>query len=364
MNSKERVRIAMNGKMPDHVPLIPQLCPPHAIKASGLPFRETAVDWLRNPRKYDLFEAECALNYGFDGLRVWSGGEPKNIEWAGDQAFEIDSQTNKKTGTVDFMGGCGVLALNEQKRSLTEADIESIEVLKWQDVIQNVTTEPMRKVIETYGRDLFIIAVPTGFTIETMGHVQGVEATLIDMLERPDFIKQWSAKRLEVAVQEAIASAKLGADAFYIGDTYGTFMKPDQFRELVLPFIQQFVKEMRSYDPLIYLHMCGQVTHLLDIIPETGVDCFEPLDIVGGTNLAEAKQKIGDKVALMGGISTVKLSNGTLDEVKEDCRRCIRDGADGGGYILATCDMLPTETSPEKVKAMVEIARTFGKYSQ
>ena len=64
----------------------------------------------------------------------------------------------------------------------------------------------------------------------------------------------------------------------------------------------------------------------------------------------------------VGGVHTVKLARGTLKEVEEDCARCIRDGAPGGGYILACGDMLPTETDPAKVHAMMDAAKMAGRY--
>ena len=42
-----------------------------------------------------------------------------------------------------------------------------------------------------------------------------------------------------------------------------------------------------------------------------------------------------------------------------DGRRCLTEGAPGGGYILAAGDMLPTETSREKAEAMLELARNY-----
>jgi uroporphyrinogen decarboxylase len=119
---------------------------------------------------------------------------------------------------------------------------------------------------------------------------------------------------------------------------------------------------MRSEDVVVYLHMCGNVMHLLDCIPSTGVDCFEPIDEVAGTRLVEVKQRIGDKLALMGGVNTVTLSQGTEKDVRTECRRCLREGAAGGGYVLAACDMLPTETEPDKIRIMVETASDEGRY--
>ncbi len=352
----------MSGGKPDRVPVIPQICPPHAIRAAGLPFKETIVDRLRNPRKYDLLEPECARGYGVDGVRIWKGVGPRRIEWQGEKAYEVDAETGARVGRVDFMGGGDVVRLPSQRRQLTDEDLEAIEVVPPDDLVASEALIPMKKAVAEYGDKLFIIGPPGGFTVEMLSFTQGIEPTLIDIVERPDFIKRYTEKLLAVSIQTAIAMARVGAEAFYIGETFGQFMSPDQFKELCLPYFQQFVQTLRPYGPLIYLHMCGQVTHLLDLMAETGVDCVEPMDEVGGTSVAQTKQRIGDQVALMGGVNTVVLARGTLEEVREDCIRCIREAGADGGYILAAGDMLPTETDPEKVKLMLECAKEVGRY--
>ena len=364
MTSQERVRIAMSGGIPDRVPVIPQICPPHAIRVAGLPFKETIVDRLRNPRKYDLLEAECGLGYAVDGVRVWSRAAPRNIEWQGEKAYQVDPETGARVGRVDFMGGGNVVCLPSQRRQLTDEDIEAIEVVPPEDLVVSEALIPMKKAVAEYGDKLSIIGQLGGFTVQMLSFTQGIEPTLIDIVERPDFIKRYTEKLLAVSIPTAIAMARVGAEALKIGDTFGQFMSPDQFKELCLPYFQQFVQTLRPYGPLIYLHMCGQVTHLLDLMVETGVDCVEPMDEVGGTSVAETKRRIGDRVGLMGGINTVVLAHGTLEEVREDCARCIREAGEGGGYIMAAGDMLPTETSPEKVQVMVEVAETLGRYDE
>jgi len=352
----------MTGGKPDRIPVIPQICPPHAIKAAGMPYRETVVDRLRNPQKYDLLVPDCAVNYGADGFRIFMSAPPQNIKWQGQKAYSIEPTTGKQIGIVDFKGGGEVQLVPSERRKRTEADIEAIDIISADALINSPLIRPCKKAIEKYGDQYFIIGAPGVFTMESMVHTQGMERTLMDILDRPEFLKKWTHRNLQVSIQCAIAMAKLGVDAFYIGETFGQFLSPHQFEELCLPFFQHFVEVLRDYKPLIYLHMCGQVTHLLDLIPQTGVDCFEPLDEVAGTKAKDAKEKIGDKVALMGGVRTTLLAHGTTKEVKQDCERCIRDAGHGGGYILAACDMLPTETKSEKVNAMIETAETFGSY--
>jgi len=327
-----------------------------------MPYEQTVVDMLRNPREYDLLVGECARDYGADGFRVWLGGPPKKIEWDGPDAFEIDPETGQKTGRVDFSGGGGAVALKSKRRMLTEEDLEKEEVITAEELLESEALIPTRKAVERFGDDMFIIGCPGAFTVEFMYHTQGMEPTLIDMIDRPDFIRRYSERLTDAVIQKGLAMAKAGVDALYIGETFGQFMSPDKFADLCVPCFKRFVEEVRPHGPPIYLHMCGRITHLLDLVLETGADGLEPLDIVAGTDAKEVRERIGDRMFLMGGVNTVLLSRGSVEEVRKDCERCIRDAGRDGGYLLAACDMLPTETAPEKVRAMVECANTYGRY--
>lgn len=362
VTSKERARIAMSGGTPDRVPLIPQICRPHAIRRSGRPFEETTVDALVNPRKYDLLVAECAQQYRVDGFRVWTGREPLNIEWDGDAAYEVNPDTGEKTGVVDFMGGGGVLAPESKQRKLHEGDIEAVDVIAADELIAAVAMTPVKKVIQHYGDDLFIIGVPGSFTVETMIAAQGLTSTLTDIIDRPEFIRRLTERQLEAAIQRGIAMAECGVDAIYLGETLGQFMAPGQFSDLCAPYFQRFIDAVRPYGPLIYIHMCGRITHLLDQIADISADCLEPLDEVGGTPVADVKRRMAQHMAVMGGVSTLLLAHGTVEEVYQDAVRCVKEAKGDGGYLLAACDMLPTETAPEKVAAMLEVAETKGRY--
>ena len=362
MNSKERARIAMSGGTPDRVPVIPQICLPHAIRVAGLPFKDTVVDHLRNPRKYDLLVADCANSYDVDGFRVWIGAGPVTVGWEGDNAFQVDPETGDRIGIVDFMGGGGVQLLPEKRRQLTDEDIEAIRVIPVDELLDDEALAPTKKVMEKYGRDMFIIGCPGGFVYEVVLGLQGSQTTIMDLAVRPDFVKRMTERQLAAAIQRAIAMVKLGVDAIYVGATFGGLMSPAQFAELYLPYLKRFIAALRPYGPLLYLHMCGRITHLLDLVATTGADCLEPLDEVGHTPVREVKERLGDRMALMGGVNTILLSRGTVEQVWQDCARCIREAGADGRYILAACDMLPTETDPEKVKVMLECAKQVGRY--
>ena len=91
------------------------------------------------------------------------------------------------------------------------------------------------------------------------------------------------------------------------------------------------------------------------MLADTGVHVVEPLDPAGGVSVADAKRRIGDRVALMGGLSTLTLSNGTPEEVRAEAIQKCREGGPHG-YILAAGCMVPPETPLENLQAMVDVA--------
>lgn len=361
MDSKERVKIAMSGGIPDRVPVIPQICHPHAIRALGMDFRKTMIEAIENPFLVNQLNLDCCRSYGVDGIRIWIPGDPIDVFDDSQGVWELD-RSGGKTGRVDFMGGGGIIPLDESPLVESDQDIDRIEVLSADKLLETKKFQSIKEIVNKVGAEFFLIGVPSLFTFEYVTFMRGKEQAMIDIMERPGLVRRIIEKGTEISIQQSIALAKIGIDALYLGETFGGLIGPDLFREFCLPPFKRFVKTLKQYHILTYLHICGNSTELFELMADTGVDCIEPLDPLGGVVVADAKRRVGHRVALMGGVNTITLAHGTVNEVIEDCKRCIREGTPGGGYILAAGDMLPTETSKEKVEAMIDVARTCGKY--
>lgn len=360
MNSKERCKTAMSGGIPDRVPVIPQLCHPHAIKVLGKDFRKKIIQCIENPCLVNEFDLTCARMYGFDGVRIWENTDPVLVVDDGENVWQIDEQTGEKIGRVDFQGGGGIIRLEEKKTIESEEDIKKISVKRYDELLKTENFQAMKRIVDDAGKDMFMIGPPGAFTVEYVAQVRGKQQMLVDIIERPDYIKKIIERATDAAIQTGIALAKIGMDALYLGEVFGGLIGPRLFKEFCVPAIKRFVRELKTESSILtYLHICGNSTQLFEMMADTGVDCIEPLDPLGGVVVADAKKRIGKQVALMGGVNTVKLAHGTLEEVKEDIQRCLREGAPDGGYILACGDMLPTETSKEKVEAMVSAAKEY-----
>jgi uroporphyrinogen-III decarboxylase len=348
----------MSGGVPDCLPVIPQICLPHAALMLGLDFEETLLAAIRDPSLMAKYTLECAKAYGVDGVRIWMPGDPLDVVEVDGKWHGKNPQTGEVLGEVDFMGGGGVVP-SEKPSIHTEADIERIPIPSVEEIIKSGKLDAIKSAIDDAGDDFFVITMPGAFTVEYLTTVRGKAQAMVDLMDRPEFCHMALEKALQISIQKALALTEIGIDGFLLGETFGGVVGPALYRQFCLPYFQRFVEAIKGRGPLIYLHTCGNSRQILELMAETGADCIEPLDPLGGVEVWDAKKRVGDRVALMGGLNTVKLAQGTLQEVKDDCARCLNEGAVGGGYLLACGDMLPTETSREKVEYIIEAAHSY-----
>lgn len=361
MTPRQRMATAMAGGIPDCVPFLPQICVPHAVRALGLDFESTLLDVIRNPLRMNAITFECVKMYGVAGLRAWVPPDPLDVVKVDGTWYGRDPDTGKRLGRVDFKGGGEVLPSDEPVINSRE-DIDAIRVVPAEELVRSGKLDGVRAIIEEAGDDYFVVSTPPGFAVEYLTSTRGKQQALMDLIDRPDFCHRAMEKATDVAIQWAHALVEIGIHALLIADVFGGVMSPAHFGEFCVPYFKRFVRTLKGRGPLIYMHICGNSTGIFELMADTGVHCIEPLDPLGGVKVSDAKRRVGRRVALMGGLDTRLLAHGTLEQVRADAVRCLGEGMPGGGYILACGDMLPTETSAEKVRMLLEMCRTLGRY--
>jgi len=79
------------------------------------------------------------------------------------------------------------------------------------------------------------------------------------------------------------------------------------------------------------------------------------------TDMAKAKEILGDVACISGNVSSSLLITGTPQQVSERCRELIDACADGGGYIMANGAAID-RVKPENLKAMIDFTKEYGVY--
>lgn len=113
----------------------------------------------------------------------------------------------------------------------------------------------------------------------------------------------------------------------------------------------------------ISFYTLGRMRDIMPILVDAGphmIATFEPNE--GDISLGEAQELYGDRIAVMGNFDCVILARGTLEEARDEAKRCLEEAMAGGGYIMGTGDEVPTDAKPENLRAMVEVVEEFGRY--
>ena len=76
----------------------------------------------------------------------------------------------------------------------------------------------------------------------------------------------------------------------------------------------------------------------------------------GDVDLADAKQRIGDRVCLFGGFNEHLLHEADADAVQDEVRRCLDAAMEGGGYVLRSTGQI-FDAKPGLIEVMCETVR-------
>lgn len=195
------------------------------------------------------------------------------------------------------------------------------------------------------------------------------EADIYKYYDHPEMHEQWAAERVE-AVEKRFAkimAMPVKPDFLCCGSS-GTlvFQTVDLFRQITFPAVKRGIELATAAGIPTHIHSCGPEKELIKIMAEeTTLSVIDPLEIppMGDCILADMKKFYGDKITLKGNLHTTEVMlHGTVDEVIAASKKAIDDAAEGGRFILSTGDQCGRDTPDENLKAMVETARTYGKY--
>jgi uroporphyrinogen-III decarboxylase len=231
------------------------------------------------------------------------------------------------------------------------------------------SVEPALGTVEEAHRtmgDEGVASVGVGSSFGRLGNARGMQDLLLDMYDHPDRLA--AVTEVSVAYQEKILQAFLASPSevtFYdICWATGARMGPRLFEQWVLPEVQRAVEVVHAVpNKYIGLYTLGPIGKLLPMLVEAGVDyieTFEPNQ--GDISLAEAKRLYGDRVCLMGNFDCLVLARGTVRDAQQETLRCLREGMEGGGYVLVTGDEVPADAKLENLRAMVETVQEHGVY--
>jgi uroporphyrinogen decarboxylase len=130
--------------------------------------------------------------------------------------------------------------------------------------------------------------------------------------------------------------------------------------EFVFPYLKQLIAGYREMGYYVIKHTDGNIMPILDRLVDCAPHALHSLDPQGGVDLAEVKQRVGDRVCLIGNVNCGALQTGSEQEVIDSVRYALRSGAPGGGYIFSTSNCVYTGMPLDRYDLMLSIWREEG----
>ena len=179
------------------------------------------------------------------------------------------------------------------------------------------------------------------------------------LADEPDAAERGIMAFARAAARTGAEMVRQGADIVRIGEANSCLVSPALFRRFALEPLRLVVEAVREAGGHACLHMCGRVSHLLDLAAQTGAPIFETLTPPpsGDVTLAQAKAAVGSRMCLKGNLDPVHVvAQGAPELVAERTRECLEIGAPGGGFILSVADCLAPGTPERNLQVIAQVA--------
>jgi len=180
--------------------------------------------------------------------------------------------------------------------------------------------------------------------------------------EKPDWVHALLQALLEKKLRfiESMQGAKFDLIETGGGAGSSTLISPAIHKEFCLPYDRQLHDAVHAMGFKVTYHTCGGTLGLEEMIVANGCDVSEtlaPPSVGGSQEPWEFRQKIGNRLALIGGVDQHNVVTvGTEWEIRAKVFELFEKVGCEGGYICSMADHF-FETPPEKIEIFAKAAR-------
>ncbi len=189
-----------------------------------------------------------------------------------------------------------------------------------------------------------------------------VSQLILKCFDEPDWVQALLEALLEKKLRfiESMKGAKFDLIETGGGAASSTLISPKLHEKFCLPFDRKMHDALHELGFAVTYHTCGGTLGIEEMIVANGCDVSEtlaPTSIGGNQEPWEFKAKVGDRVALIGGVDQVNvLTKGTDCQIRDTVFGLFRTVGQDGGYICSLADHF-FDTPPEKIRVFAEAAR-------
>jgi len=370
MTGKERMLAALNREVPDRLP-----CSLHQWQPYHL---QTYMDGMDELEAFQAVGLDAAIPFCEGMEQMWVPRDPDAPDLSPDWHLEPtvvrddpDDTVIRYTATTPEGDLAYATGSNRYTTWITEYLIKDTE--RDVDLIEKYMPVPrldQRRIAEVYDY-IGDAGILRGFVWgEQAGCWQhacclyGEEPMIYAAIDTPE----WVHRLLEVLLEKKLRfiAESLDGARFDLIETGGgagssTVISPTMHETFCTAYARRVHDACHAVGQKVTYHTCGGMMPLLDLIAANGCDASETLSPpgVGGDvdDLGEIKRRIGQRVALIGGMNQFQvLTQATPEAVRAEVHRLFEAAGAGGGYICSASDHF-WHVPPENLRAFAEAGR-------
>ncbi|MCK4274199.1 MAG: hypothetical protein KAW90_04855 [Dehalococcoidales bacterium] len=402
---EKRITDAIRLRIPDRVPIICAMGY-FPTKYTGVPCAAAYYDYDAWYDAYQKtlrdFQPDMIFQQGFMPGKALEILNPKQMRWPGygvepyqgHQAIEIDnmkadefdqymndpsdymlrvfmSRTSENLEGLSLLPRLSDLGLGPMGIQMLALAFAEPKLVKAVRTLQKAGREMRRwrSKIQKFNKMILDMGFPQYFQgaamppYDVLSHsMRGMSGTMFDMFRQPDKLIELCEFVLKKTLERPMPqpneygnirmfmTVTRGSDDFLSKKQFDTYYWPT-FKKLVMTLIE------RGATPCIFFegNFTSRLGYLLEFPKGRLLARFDTTDIF------RAKEVLKDHVCIEGNVPSSLLQVGTVQDVKDHCKKLIDVVGKGGGYILSPRSSTD-EVNPENLKAMIEYTKEYGLY--
>ncbi len=364
MTSRQRMLAALNREQPDRLPATT-----HHVMLSFLDKYLNGISYLEFFDRFGLdaylwivpYKPDAAKGEYYDPNQTYIHPLDHTHRIVSDQwriETEVLPDPEYHTVRYKFVTPDGTLTMLLQGNQYTDWVVEPLIKEKRDiDLIAKYVTHPkvdieaVNRAAETFGGRGLVRGHICYFDVygqpgcwQDAVELVGTERLILETYDDPEWVHELIRilQARKKTFIESLAGARYDLLELGGGAASSTVISPRIFDEFVAPYDSELIALAHQVGQRIVYHTCGGMMPLLERLADMQPDALEtftPPDMGGDVRLAEAKQRIGHRVCMIGGFDQFHYFVGcTPEETRAEVRRCFEAAGAQGGYILSPSD--------------------------
>lgn len=223
----------------------------------------------------------------------------------------------------------------------------------------NTAKEALRSTKEKLGEEYAITLTAWGpFTLA--GRFIGEETMMKATFKNPDLVHRVTDFCTDLLIhlyEPLVNDGSLDLISLADPTASGDLISKKQFGDFAVPYLKKFTDWAKSKNAHTLVHICGNTTDRIELMPETGASC---ISLDHKTDISRAKEALHGKMCFAGNVDPVAVMlQGTPEQVEATCKEIIeKAGTDGGFVLMPGCDIPPT-VPYENIQKFIQTAREW-----